>query len=57
MQFFRHLIIGAFILYLVAPEVEGGWLKKTFRKIGRGIKKAVKKVGSAIKKVGCKVST
>ena len=57
MQIFRHLIIAALILYLVTPEVEGGWFKRTFRKIGRGIRKGVKKVGKAIKKVGCKVRT
>ena len=68
MQIFRDLIIAALILYLVTPEVEGGWFKRTFRKIGRGIRKGikkvgrgikdgVKKVGKAIKKVGCKVIT
>ena len=63
MQIFRHLIIGAFILYLVVPEIEGGWFKRLVKKVGRGIKKGVKKIGKAarrvvkgIKKVGCRVS-
>ena len=63
MQIFRHLIIGAFILYLVVPEIEGGWFKRLVKKVGRGIKKGIKKIGKAarrvvkgVKKVGCRVS-
>ena len=62
MQIFRHLIIGAFILYLVVPDVEGGWLKRLVKKVGKGIKKIGKGIGKAakgawkgIKKAGCKV--
>lgn len=61
MQIFRHLIIGALILYLVAPEVEGGWFKKLWKKVKKGVKKVGKGIGKAakgiwrgVKKVGCK---
>ena len=64
MQIFRHLIIGALILYLVAPEVEGGWFKKLWKKVKKGVKKVGKGIGRAakgiwrgVKKVGCKVGS